>query len=110
MNLIFTEITTDGKTALLIEGPEQEAYDFFRWCVNSFNVKTMDLWIMKVQRCLLTSVSAETGKVHLPEEPEELEPFYQISYLSAENLVLFRLRWVDENYDIKKMTATTEKM
>lgn len=110
MTLKFTEVTTDGNIVLLIEGPEEEAFKFFQWCVESFNIGNIDLWIMKVQRSLLTSIEAETGKVVLPDEPEMLEPFYQISYLTEDNLILFRLRWLDEHNDIKQINATTKEV
>lgn len=110
MTLIFAEITTDENIALLIHGPEWEVFDLFKWCVESFNTSKLDLCFMKVQRSLLTRIAANTGKVHLPEEPELLEPFYQISFLSEENLMLFKLKWIDEDTDIDKIDAVTKEI
>lgn len=107
MNLKFTEIIQDGKVALIIEGPEGEVYDFFRWCVHSFNNVKTDIFIFKVERSLLTSVDT-TGQIYLPNEPEQLDPFYQISYLSEKDLLLFKLKWIDGESDFRTAISKTK--
>ncbi len=107
-NLTFTEITSNGQHALMIEGPEAECFDFIKWCVNSFN-PSMDLWIMKVERSLLSTIGAD-GKVYLPEEPKDLPVFYQISYIRDADMLLFKLKWVDEDTECKPVISTQKEL
>ncbi len=106
--LTFTEITSNSKIALMIEGPENECFDFIKWCVHSFN-PSMDLWIMKVERSLLTTIGSD-GKIYLPEEPEVLPAFYQISFITDADMTLFRLKWIDENTELKLVKSSQEKL
>lgn len=102
--LSFTEIISNDRTALMIEGPEAECFDFIEWCVHSFN-PTLDLWIMKVERSLLTTIGAD-GKIHLPEEPEILPAFFQISFITDADMTLFKLKWIDEDSEHVMLKST----
>lgn len=106
--LIFTEIICNDKTALMIEGPETECFDFIKWCVHSFN-PTLDLWIMKVERSLLTTISSD-GKILLPEEPKNLPIFYQISFMTDADMTLFKLKWIDEDSNHTMIKSTQEEL
>ena len=107
-NLTFTEITSNTKHALMIEGPELECFQFIKWCVDSFN-PSMDLWIMKVERSLLTTISAE-GKIIIPEEPRNLPVFYQISYITDTDMLLFKLKWIDNETELKPVDSIQKEL
>ncbi len=102
-NLTFTEITSNDKHALMIEGPDLECIQFIKWCVDSFN-PTMDLWIMKVERSLLTTITTE-GKIIIPDEPKNLPAFYQISYIRGPDMTLFKLKWIDAETELKVVSS-----